>query len=326
MLDVLSQAEIDELLKNIESGEDAEEEDDSLLVKNYDFRTANRFTKEHIRAISGIFKNFSHLLSNYLMGTLRAACEVEVLSLEEMSFNEFNNSVPTPVGIAIINVIPLGGPIILEMSTELIYSIVGRVLGGVKGVSADGRQLADVEIAITERVIWQMLRSLDEAWAKMMTIDSTLDRLETNMQFAQIVDPNEPVLMVTLNVSIGNENGLLGFCLPHQALEPFTKRLNSKAWYSGTGNKKIEVHPESMMHSIANTMATISVVFNDTEASVYDIMSMQIGDVIQLDHKIEQPLTVKLQHLPKFHATIGKYKNACAVKIVDVIRGDEQSE
>lgn len=326
MSDVLSQAEIDALLASIETGEAADEKkEDTVAVRGYDFRTANRFTKEHIRAINMIFKNFCHLLSNYLMGTLRASSEVEVLSLEEMSFNEFHNSVPSPVVLAIINIAPLGGPVILEISTELVYSIVGRVLGGTKGVSADGRQFADVELAITERVIWQMLRSLDEAWEKMMTIDSTLDRVETSMQFAQIVDMNEPILMVTMNVTVGEENGLLGFCLPQQTLEPFTKRLNSKTWYTGNSGKKVEAHPDDMMRSLSRTAATLSVVFRDTQASVHDILSMQVGDVIQLNHRADEPLVVKVEHIPKFHATMGRYRNACAVKIVDIIKGERET-
>jgi flagellar motor switch protein FliM len=113
--DILSQAEIDKLMKELVTG-GAEESvsEPKETVKDYDFKTANRFTKEQIRAINVVFKTFGHLLSNNLMGTLRASCEAEVLSIEEMSFNEFNNSVPSPVIIAIVNTVPFNGPIILE--------------------------------------------------------------------------------------------------------------------------------------------------------------------------------------------------------------------
>lgn len=327
MSEILSQAEIDELMRAIAIGEtDDKDTQPKESIKHYDFKTANRFTKEQIRAINVVFKNFGHLLSNYLMGTLRATCEAEVLSIEEMPFNEFNNSVPSPVIIAIVNMAPLAGSVILEMSKEISYSIMSRVLGGTKEISVDGRQFTEIELAIMERVLWQLLKNLDEAWAKMIVVNSTLDKIETSMQFAQIVDMNEPVLLVTINITIGKESGLMGFCLPHQALEPFIKKLNRGQLYTNNAGKKIVSHPESMINSIINTDVTITSVFNSTAASVKDIMSLDVGDVIQLQHNIDEPLIVKLQHIPKFRASLGKFKNNAAVKILDVIRREEENE
>ena len=327
MLDVLSQAEIDRLMRDLASGgaEDVEAESKNT-VKNYDFKTANRFTKEQIRAINVVFKNFGHLLSNYLMGTLRASCDSEVLSVEEMSFNEFNNSVPSPVIIAIINTLPFTGSLILEMTKEISYSIISRVLGGTKEISAEGRQFTEIELAIMERVLWQSLKNFDEAWVKIMDVSSSLEKVETSMQFAQIVDINEPVLMVTLNITIGNETGLIGFCLPHQALEPFTKKLNTRHMYQGSPNKKVDADPAAIIHSIRNTDILVSAVFNPTEATVKDITSLNIGDVIQLQHKVDEPLIVKYQQLPKYHASLGKFRNNLALKILDEIKGEEDYE
>lgn len=327
MNDVLSQAEIDKLMKELVSGEaDDKNKEQKETVKSYDFKTANRFTKEQIRAINLIFKNFGHLLLNYLTGTLRASCEAEVISIEEMSFNEFNNSVPSPVIIAIVNTMPFTGSLILEMTKEISYSIISRVLGGTKELSSEGRQFTEIELAIIERVLWQILKNLDEAWAKMIDVSSTLEKIETSMQFAQIVDINEPVLMVTMNITIGSESGLIGFCLPHQALEPFTKKLNTRLLYTGNPNRKIAANPAGMKNSIKGTEITVSSVFNPTRATIRDIMSLHVGDVIQLQHKVDEPLIVKYQQVSKYYALLGKYRNNLAVKIMDEIRGDEEHE
>jgi len=324
MNDILSQAEIDELMKVLTSGEsDEAQEQPEDNVKVYDFRTANRFTKDVIRAISVIYRNFGHLLSNYLMGTLRANCDAEILSIEELSFSEFNNSVPSPVIIGIVNVTPFNGSIIMEMSKEISYSIISRVLGGTREIPSEGRQFTEIELAIMERVLWQILKSMDEAWSKVMDVSSTLEKIETSMQFAQIVDLNEPVLLVTMNITIGNESGLIGFCLPHQAIEPLTKKLTTRVWYTGSARKEVQKNPKNIMNSIVNSSITVSTVFNPTEASVRDILSLKEGDVIQLQHRVDEPVTVMFEHIPKFRASLGKYKNRCAVKIIDVIRGEE---
>lgn len=327
MLDVLSQAEIDRLMRDLATGEaEKNQAETKNAVKNYDFKTANRFTKEQIRAINVVFKNFGHLLSNYLMGTLRASCDSEVLSIEEMSFNEFNNSVPTPVIIAIIDTSPFTGSLILEMTKEISYSIISRVLGGTKEIAAEGRQFTEIELAIMERVLWQSLKNFDEAWFKIMEVSSTLEKVETSMQFAQIVDLNEPVLMVTLNITIGAESGLIGFCLPHQALEPFTKSLNTKHMYSGSPSNRVEAATEKIISTIKNTDIMVSAVFNATEATVRDITSLDVGDVIQLAHKVDEPLIVRYQQIPKYRASLGKYRNSLALKILDEIRGDDDNE
>ena len=102
--------------------------------------------------------------------------------------------------------------------------------------------------------------------------------------------------------------------------------LSTKLLYSANPSKKIDAQPTKMIKSLINTDISISTVFNTTEASVRDIMSLRAGDVIQLQHKIDEPLVVKFQHIPKFHASMGKYKNNLAVKILDVIKGDEEHE
>lgn len=324
MYDILSQAEIDELMKAIATGEsDDSREQPKDTVKLYDFKTANRFTKEHVRAINVVYKNFGHLVSNYLMGTLRASCDAEILSIEEISFNEFNNSVTSPVIIGIVNMAPFTSSVIMELSKEIAYSIISRVLGGTREVDSEGRQFTEIELAIMERVLWQMLKNMDEAWSKVMDVKSSLEKVETSMQFAQIADINEPVLLVTMNITIGGESGLVGFCLPHQAIEPFTKKLTTRVWYNGSARKEVEANPADMMHSIINLDITVRSLFNSTDASVKDIMSLSVGDVIQLQHKVDEPIIVKLEHIPKFCASLGTYRNHRAVKIMDVIRGEE---
>jgi flagellar motor switch protein FliM len=322
--EVLSQAEIDQLLKDIVSGnERVEVEKKGNNIKRYDFKTANKFTKEQIRAISIVYRSFGYSLSNYFVGMLRAACDAEVLSIEEMSFNEFNNSVPTPAVIAIINSVSLPSSIIIQLSKKISYSIIKSVLGGTREVNSEGRQFTEIELAILERVVSQMLRIHDDSWSKMFEFKSTLERIETSMQFAQIVDLNEAVLMVTLNMTIGNESGIIGLCLPHQALEPFMKTLRTRFVYSGRMPKKQTGPSDSIIRSLKNSDIVVSCEFNTTEATTRDILSLSVGDVIMLQHKINEPLILKCQQIPKYYVSVGTIKNHLAVKIINNIMGEE---
>lgn len=168
-----------------------------------------------------------------------------------------------------------------------------------------------------------MLRIHDDSWSKMFEFKSTLERIETSMQFAQIVDLNEAVLMVTLNMTIGNESGIIGLCLPHQALEPFMKTLRTRFVYSGRMPKKQTGPSDSIISSLKNSDIVVSCEFNTTEATTRDILSLSVGDVIMLQHKINEPLILKCQQIPKYYASVGTIKNHLAVKIINNIMGEE---
>lgn len=318
------------LLNSLSAGFEVEkptdEDESNSKVRAYDFKTANKFTKEQIRTLNIVFRNFGQLLSNYLTGVLRTPCDVETLSLEEITFNEFNNSLPSPLIIAIVEMSPLSGSVILQLTKEVSYSIISRIFGGSSTASVTSKQFTEIELAIMERMIKQILRYLDQAWTKVFAVRSRLDRIETSIQFAQIVELNEPVAVITFKVSIGSENGIISMCLPYQGLEPVAKQLNARLLYTGAQTKKITTQPENIIGKIKNTDINITAVFHETHATVADITNLRIGDVIQLDHKVGQPIIIKLQNIPKFHGIIGSQGLKSAAKIVDIIKGEENDE
>ncbi len=331
MSDVLSQSEIDQLLNAINSGTvEAVEEDTgpATKVRDYDFRTANRFSKEQIRTLNIIYDNFCGHFTTYLSGTLRAMCEVTVVSVEEQKYLEFTNSLPSPVILAIVSMPPLEGSTLLTVSPGIAYSMINRLLGGVDSTQDDTRNFTEIELVIVERLVRQFMRQLNESWEKVLKVNASLDRIETSQQFAQIVALNETIAIITLNVSVGGVEGLMNFCIPHLAIEPVSKLLNTKLLFSGgmDSNKRREPADKDIRARINNTSLPVSAVFNETTATVREVINLQIGDVIQLDHKVKDSLTVKVGHLPKFQATLGVKNNKYAVRIIDMIREDDESD
>ncbi|MGE4484048.1 MAG: flagellar motor switch protein FliM [Oscillospiraceae bacterium] len=330
MNEVLSQSEIDALLSELTLGESSPDKlvgpVDTSNIKPYDFKTANRFPKEQIRTINIVMTNYVQFLSSYLSGILRVNCEIDTLPIEELSFYEFNNALPTPVILAIVSAPPMEGSILIQLSSEVADAIVSRLLGGVNASSESKRAFTEIELAILERIIKQMLGFFDEAWMKVIRVRSRLERIETSSQFAQIVDINEPVALVTMNVKLGNDVGIISFCLPHMAIEPVAKQLNTRSWYSGVQIRKVTPATETVSKKILNSEVNVHVLFNDTTATVEDISDLKVGDVIQLEHKMGEPVRVILQNLPKFRASIGTKGSKYAVKITEIIKGEEESE
>lgn len=331
MAEVLSQNEIDELLSALAAGRDTPQEKapekEANTVKPYNFRTANKFPKEQIRMLHFIFDNYAGRLSTYLSGTLRAMCDVEIVSIEEQTFAEFNNSLPTPVFIAILNMHPLAGSSLLEISSSIAYEIISRLFGGTGKTADTSKLFTEIEISILMRVIQQMLALMGESWERVAKVTAELDRIETSAQFAQIVPANEPIAIITMNIRIGEVSDVINLCIPHVAVQPISKQLAMKSWYDESISQAgSAINLENISPRIGNTQLTLHAVFDTTYATVKDIVNLQVGDVIRVDHHIDKAVTVLVEHIPKFKGFIGMSGKKIAVKISDIIKEEIEDE
>ena len=332
MSEILSQAEIDELLSTLMAGDSAPDTESTEVtskskIREYDFRTANRFPKEQMRTFHVVFETFSQLFSNRLSSVLRVTCECEVLSIEECSYSEFNNSLPAPVVLAVMEMPPMYGSILIQMSPEFSYMLISRLFGG-GSAGENSKQFTEIELALVERVLRQATSVFDEAWDKVIELSTQIERIETSPQFAQITAPNEPVAVIILSITMGEETGLMSICIPHTAVEPVAQQLNTRMWFSGgiRDDGRSEERYAALTGQLLNTPIPLTAFFEQTTATVSDIVNLQIGDVIKLDHAIDQPLTIRVQHIPKFHAMIGTLSHKYAMQIVDVIKEEKLNE
>ena len=222
MADVLSQNEIDALLKQLSSGEldvDNIEDTKSAKVKEYDFSRPAKFSKEHLRTLEIIFEHFGRLLSSNLPAYLRKNVQVEVMNSEAVTYSEFSNALSNPVLLGVVNMAPLAGNIIIEMATNVGYTIIDRLLGGVGEPLDKTRDFSEIELSILERIFSIIISLLREPWTNVVEIEPYLERIETNSQFAQIISPTEMIAIVTININVGGVEGLMNICLPYITLE-----------------------------------------------------------------------------------------------------------
>ena len=328
MSDVLSQTEIDALLNAFQSGEldaDDQKAEPELRVKSFDFRTANRFSKEQMRTLNIIYDNFAKVFATYLSGTLRAMCDCDVISVEELKYQEFVNALPTPVVLAIVRMAPLTGPTLVEISPNVAYGMISHLLGGTSGTDELTRSFTEIELVLLERIIRQFIGLLSESWERVTTINATLERIETSPQFAQIVALNETVVIVSINIRLGDMEGLVNICLPYITIEPVGKQLNTKLWFQSVSTDVAGRAPagDGIALQIQNTLLPITAAFNSTSTSLRDVLGLQVGDVVQLEHGVRESLMVRVGHLSKFRAAIGLKDGRYAVKISEIIREED---
>lgn len=323
MADVLSQNEIDALLKQLSSGElDVGEISDeaSVKIKDYDFARPAKFSKEHLRTLEIIFEHFGRLISSNFPAYLRKNVQVDVMNSEAVTYSEFSNALSNPVLLGIVNFAPLNGNIIIELASNLGFTIIDRMLGGMGEPLDKPREFSEIELSVLERIFTILVDMLREPWENVIEIHPRLERIETNSQFAQIISPSEMIAIVTINVSIGNVEGLMNICLPFITLEDIMDKLNTKYWFSTMQSKDEESYNEFIETAINRAQIPIKARLGGSSISVMDFINLQVGDIIRLDSHVEDELDVYVGNIVKFKALPGSGADNYAVKVTKIIR------
>ena len=326
MSDILSQSEIDNLLKQLSDGDldvDQIQGEDEKQVKNYDFSRPTKFSKEHLRTLEIIFEHYSRLVSTNLPVYLRKNVQVSVASSETVTFSEFSNALSTPSVLGIINFAPLNGNIIIEIATNLCYAMLDRMLGGSGQPLEKSREFSDIELTILQKLLVMFTQLLREPWKNVVDISPVLSRLETNPQFAQVIAPSDMIAIVTLNMKIGDVEGMLNICLPFFTLEDVMDKLNTKYWFSTMQENHDEHYEEYIESMIRRVDVPIKAVLGKSTISVSDFLNLQVGDCIRLDSRVDTDMEVYVGNIKKFTALPGTEKDSYAVQITSVIREEE---
>lgn len=329
--EVLSQNEIDALLSALSSGEmDADElkkEQQEKKVKVYDFKRALRFSKDQIRSLTRIHENFARLLTTFFSAQLRTYVQIAVTSADQIPYEEFIRSIPKMTILNVFEVPPLDGRILMEVNPHIAYAMMDRMMGG-RGTSVNKvENLTEIESKIMSNTFEGAFDYLREALEEIVDIEPTLSEFEVNPQFLQMVSPNETVVVISLNTTIGETSGMINICIPHVVLEPIIPKLSGHYWMQ---TEKKEPLPEvtlALEKNIQKSVVPMVAELGNSDISIQDFLMLDIGDVIELNQTIDQPLTIKVGDIPKFIGQPGKRNKKIAVQVLGTIeRGKEDGE
>jgi flagellar motor switch protein FliM len=329
--EVLTQEEIDALLGALDRGEvDAEElkkEQSKKKVRVYDFRRPNKFSKEQIHTLQVIYENYARSLGTYLSAQLRSAVTVDVLSVEQITYDEFIRSISNPTILAIFSMPPLEGNAILEINPNLGFAVLDRMFGGPGQSIEKVRGLTEIEETVMDRVCDKMLYYLEEPWSIIAPLKPMLDRIDSNPQFTQIVSPSEMVVIVSLETKLGAVMGMINICIPYLVLEPIINKLNVHYYYSSTVRHRNPGDTAAIKNRIREAVIPVKVMLGRNVITVADLIELNVGDVIPLERKIDEDLEVIIGNKTKYLAKPGTYSNRAAVQITRVVEeGDDDDE
>jgi flagellar motor switch protein FliM len=286
--------------------------------KLYNFRRPDKFSKDHLRGLQDIHREFSRQLALVLTAYLRMHLEVDVVSVDQLTYDEFMRSVPNPISIAIFELNPLPGQILLGISFEVISSIVDRMLGGVGTVETKARELTDVEESLVKKMIERTIQTLADAWSHVMPVESSLIGLDNNYSGIQVATPGEIVALITLEVHIaGKHYGLISLCFPYPVLENILSQLTTQHIFQTKGIIATSEERQKMIEKLDTSHVDINVIFGETEISTKDFLDLKEGDVLRLDNAATEDMIVRVNGERKFYGRPGKIKDKICIKITD---------
>jgi len=328
--DVLSQAEVENLLSAMAAGgvelPGAQPGIGPVVHKprekitTYDFKRPERVGKDQMRALQTLHEGFGRNFGAALSAMLRSIVEVKLTSVDQLTYSEFVFSLENPTCFNLLKAEPLEGNLILDINPSILYPIIDRLLGGGKeGGPLARRPLTEIELRLVKRITDLFLHELQHAWENVLDLKFEVVRVESNPQLVQIVPPNEVVVVVSFELTIGDLRGMINLCIPYNALERISGKLSANSW-SAYGRRQSTPETVAQLKSVISTsLVKIKVKLAQTTISASQLVGLRVGDIITTEKDIHSPLIVAVEGVPKFRARPGQYKGRKAVLIESII-------
>ncbi len=332
MNEVLSQDEIDQLLQAISSGESEADDfkpvSDTRKIKIYDFKRPDKFSKEQLRTVSNMHETFARLTSTSLSAQLRSLAHVHVASVDQLTYEEFIRSIPTPTTLAIINMDPLKGTAVLEIDPAITFTMIDRLFGGTGATGGKiNRDLTDIEQSVMEGIIVRILANMREAWTQVVDLRPRLQQIETNPQFASIVPPNEMVVLVTMETKIGEEEGMMNICIPYLTIEAVVSKLSSQFWFSSVRKNSTTQYLGTLKEKLNDVAMDVIAEIGTIDLPIKEVLGLRVGDIVRLSNiRVGEPLTLSVGTKKKYYCQPGVVGKKMAVQVIKKIEETASKE
>ena len=323
MSEVLSQGEVDALLRGVGDGDIDTETDEAPEevsgIVPYDLTSQEKIIRGRLPTLDIINQMFSRLFRNTFSTLMRKSVDVSTVSTDTIKFGDFLRSLPVPSSLHIFRMKPLRGHGLIVVESKLVFAVVDTFFGGsgVKEAKITGRDFSAIEIRMTKSVVLSALEDLEKAWRPVHTVTTNFVRSEVNPQFAAIVPPTDIVLVILFEIEMENISGTLTICLPYAAIEPVIPKL--KAQFQSEEMEVDQVWVRRLRTELLTTEVEVIAELGSTKITPEELMTFKVGDTIMLGNDVTDPLTLMVERNPKFRGFPGVSRGNKAIQITEVI-------
>lgn len=333
MSEQLTQSQIDALLKRMSSGE-VDVEDEKRKIREYDFKSPKKFTKEQFKALDSLHETLSRMLASFFSGLLRTVCEIEVLQIEEQRYYEYNNTLPDTTLVGLVDMRPENhnydnATLLLDLSTNIGFYLIDRVLGGPGTGYNLERDYTDIEIALLSNILGKIAKCIEDTWKAMLELTAELSGIETNARLLQVFAPEDVIVVVELAVKLGNKvEGNLNIGIPAEFLEQVmhTFSLRFARTVKRQDPSREEIKRRIILENVCDSNLELQVIFDQFQLELQDILHLQPDDVIPLTKRVDSDVLVTVDDTPWFTAKLGQTKRKKAIRLHNIVTNGNGEE
>ena len=291
-------------------------------VKPYDFRRPDKFSKDQLRTLQILHESFARRVSSVLSAYLRTVVQVSLISIEQEAFGEFVQHLSNPAVLHVIELDPLPGRAILETSPDVAFAMLDRLLGGYGRALGRARELTDVELSLLETVVNHNLSCLRDAWANVASLNPRIADTAFTAQFLQVAVSTDVTISVLFELKMADCAGTLRICIPYNTLEPISSQLNAQVWFAASRRSLPQEQAEALRRHMNRVLVPLVVHLGSTVITVQELLSLQTGDVIDLEKGTTEELEVLVGNELRFRAQPGTLGKRVAARITSVVKED----
>ena len=317
MSKILTQEEIDALLKSVSSAQTFEPSVESRErpVHLYDFKHPDRISKDQLRALRTIHDAFARSFGTYLSSILRTLVDINLLSIDQATYSEYMLSLSVPSCIYIVASKNLKGSLIMEISPQFSLTVVDRLLGGSGHRVGSIRELTIIEQNILRKVVESGLSILTDAWRNVYRTNLYIESFESNPQFVQIAPASETAAVVSFEIIMRDMTFPMNLCFPYFVLEPLIRNL-STSWSSVATKRLTPLEMEGIRTQVSLTKLPVTAQLGTAIVRTSDFAQMKVGDVIRLKERKDEDLKIWVDGKVKFWGEPGISRLRKAIRIV----------
>lgn len=329
MAQILSQDEVDALLRGISGGQvetEQEEINDPSDVVTYDLTSQDRIIRGRMPTLEMTNEKFVRMFRTTLSALMRKVVSVSTLAVDMIKFGEFLKTIPVPTSLHLIRMEPLRGNAIIVLESKLIFTLVDILFGGTgrDSYKVEGREFTAIENNLIKRVVLSAMGDIEKAWKSVIELKVSYQRAEVNPQFVQIVPPTDIVVVINFEVEVEYTTGILSICIPYAMLEPVREKL-----HAGFQSEQMEVDRTWMNRfrkGLMQAKVDLVVELGSAEINGSDVVQLKKGDVIPLEQYAREPLTIYVEGIRKFTGCAGVFRGNRAIQVVGITTGKEGDE
>lgn len=327
MADILSQEEIDALLEIIEYGNDEKNNLESneithkKQVTSYDFKRPNRVNKEQLEILRGIHDKMARDLGSQISTIMRSIIEIQLHSVEQMTYGEFLMNLPNPTSFNVFSMKPLNGNGVLEINPSIAFPILDRLLGGNGEPYKHTREFSEIELNVLDIILQQIMQNLKDMWIPIAEISPTIYAKESSPHIMRIASQNESVIVIAMSAKMGQSRGMINICYPVISLESILYRLVNRELIINSIDSKNSRNKELRV-LLGGALVNISAILGSTKLSLKNILELQVGDIIRLNRSADDTIIVNIDNKDKYIGEIGLQRYRKTLKIKDIIESE----